>query len=58
MEHLIYVLWHDHWKPWITSKLEWIGYIALASLITSVIFCGLIWLAIECQDALRALYGG
>ncbi len=25
MDHLLYVLWHDHWKPWIVDKLQMVG---------------------------------
>lgn len=56
IDHLIAVLWEDHWRPWIKKKLEWLGYIALAATVTSVIFCGLIWLALECDEALQGFY--
>lgn len=58
IEHLLYVLWHDHWKPWLKNKLEWAGYIALAAAITSVIFCGLIWLTLEIDRVVQGFYGG
>jgi len=57
IEHLIYVLWEDHWKPKIKWALEWAGYITLGAFITSVIFCGLIWLTIEIDLGLRSFYG-
>jgi len=56
MEHLLYVMWHDHWKPWLKDKLEWAGYIGLGILITGVIFFGLILLEIEVSRILDGLY--
>ncbi len=42
MEHLLYVLWHDHWKPWLVEWMKDIGWIlfgigAIAAFIMSAI---------------------
>ncbi len=58
MEHLIYVLWHDHWKPWIVNKLQLAGYVALGVLLTATICVGMIWTELQVEQVLNGFYGG
>jgi hypothetical protein len=38
MDHLLYVLWHDHWKPWIVGKLQFLGLLLGSILIPLGVF--------------------
>jgi hypothetical protein len=49
MEHLLYVMWHDHWKPWLKAKLETLGYTVVAALATLAAMLGMIWATVEFQ---------
>ncbi len=53
MEHLLYVLWHDHWKPWIIRFLKDLAYIAVAVLVVAGAAAGMILATIEVDKALR-----
>lgn len=52
MEHLLYVLWHDCWKPWLRNLLLDITYILGAALLVLGIGLGLIYMTIEVGKAL------
>ena len=58
MEHLLYVLWHDHWKPWLIDKLVLAGYIAIALSAVATVIIGMIALEVEVSRILSAFYGG
>ncbi len=53
MEHLLYVLWHDHWKPWIVQRLKDLAYIAVVVLIVAGAAAGMILTTIEVDKALH-----
>lgn len=46
MEHLIFVLWHDYWKPWIKEQLSGVGYVLGGVAIVAAVFFGWIYLTI------------
>lgn len=58
IEHLIYVLWEDYWRPKIKSILEWIGYIGAAALLLCVGILTLIFIEQSIEMLLQVRYGG
>ncbi len=57
MEHLIYVLWHDHWKPWLKDAAYWVGHTLLWTLGLFIAGFGMIWATIMLQDAVVHFVG-
>ncbi len=55
MEHLIAVLWEDHWKPWIMDKLSLLGHILLGVAVLTGIVVGMIWVTIASERVLNGL---
>ncbi len=55
MEHLLYVLWHDYWKPWILARLEFIACVALGLVLVAMWVLGFLWTVKATNDAMAGL---
>ncbi len=52
MDHLLYVLWHDHWKPWIVGKLQFLGLVLGAIFIPAAVLFVAIFLTLRVDKLL------